>query len=57
MMYGEHPNGGKTKTESHDVKFLEKEFSSIGEMRKDVTLYELLSSIGEVHRDVALYES
>jgi len=40
-MYGEHPNGGMTEIESRNVDFLEDEFLSIGETKKDLELYEL----------------
>jgi len=41
VMFGEHPNGGMTKIDSHNVEFLEDEFSSVGEIKKDLNLYEL----------------
>jgi len=41
VMYGEHPNGGMTEIESRNVDFLEDEFPSIGEIKKDLELYEL----------------
>ena len=44
-MYGEHPNGGITGIDSCNVKFFEDEFSSIGEIKKDVKLYELLQDL------------
>ncbi|KAK2993245.1 hypothetical protein RJ640_015724 [Escallonia rubra] len=31
VMYGEHPNGGKTEIESRDVNFIESDFSSFGD--------------------------
>ena len=40
-MYGEHPNGGMTEVGSHNVDFFEDEFSSIGEIKQDLQLYEL----------------
>jgi len=40
-MYGEHPNGGMTEIESHNVDFLEDKFPRIGEIKKDLELYEL----------------
>jgi len=40
-MYGEHPNGGMEDRDSHNVEFLEVEFPSIGEIKKDLELYEL----------------
>ena len=36
VMYGKHPNGGMTETESRNVNFLEDEFPSIGEIKKDL---------------------
>jgi len=41
-MYGEHPNGGLIEVDSCNVEFLEDEFSSIGEIKQDIALYELL---------------
>jgi len=41
VMYREHPNGGMTEIESRNVDFLEDEFSSIGELKKNLELYEL----------------
>jgi len=41
-MYGEHPNGGMAEVDSRNVEFLEEEFPSIGEIKKDLALYELL---------------
>ena len=41
VMYGEHPNGGVTEVDSHNVEFLEDEFPSIGEIKQDKALYEL----------------
>ena len=40
-MYGKHPNGGITEIDSCNVDFLEDEFLSIGEIKKDLELYEL----------------
>jgi len=40
-MYEEHPNGDMTEIESHNVDFLEDEFPSISEIKKDLELYEL----------------
>lgn len=48
VMYGEHPNGGMTEVDSRNVNFLEDEFPSIGEIKKDLELYELQQpSLGE----------
>ncbi len=41
VMYGEHPDGGMTEVLSRDVEFIENEFPSIGEIKKDLQLYEL----------------
>ena len=41
LMYAEHPNGGMTEIESRNVDFLEDEFLSIGEIKKELELYEL----------------
>ena len=40
-MYGEHPNGGTTEIESRNVNFLEDEFPSVCDFKKDLELYEL----------------
>jgi hypothetical protein len=40
-MYGEHPNGGMTEIESHDINFIETDFPSIGDANRDLDLYEL----------------
>jgi len=40
-MYGERPNSGMTEMDSHNVYFLDNEFPSIGEIKKDLELYEL----------------
>jgi hypothetical protein len=41
IMYGEHPNGGMTEIESHDIDFIETDFPSIGDANRDLNLYEL----------------
>jgi len=41
VMYKKHPNGGMTKIESCNVNFVEDEFLSIGEIKKDLEFYEL----------------
>ena len=41
MMYEEHPNGGMIEIDSRNVDFLENKFPTIGEVKKDVQLYEL----------------
>jgi len=45
VMYGEHPNGGITKVDSRNVKFLHDKFSSIGEIKRDLHLHKLQSII------------
>lgn len=40
-MYGEYPNGGIIEAKSHDMEFLDKESPSIGDMWKNIGLYEL----------------
>jgi len=45
VMYGEHTNGGMTEIDSHNVDFLEDEFPTVGEVRKDVQLFELQQDI------------
>ena len=45
VMYGEHPNGGMIKIDSRNVDFLEDEFPTIGEVKKDVKLFELQQNI------------
>ena len=44
-MYGKHPNGGMTEIDSRNVDFLEDEFPTIGEVNKDVELFELQQNI------------
>ena len=44
-MYGEHPNGGMTEINFCNVDFLEDEFPTIGEVKKDVELFELQQDI------------
>ena len=46
-MYGEHPDGGMTEIESRNVDFLENDFPSIGEVKKDLELYELGEPLGD----------
>ena len=48
-MYGEHPTGGMKEVDSRNVDFLEDEFPSISEVKKDLQLYELQQhlSLGE----------
>ena len=44
-MYGEHPNGCMTEIDSRNIDFLENEFPTIGEVKKDVELFELQQDI------------
>jgi len=44
-MYGEHPNSGMKELDSRNVEFLEDEFPSIGEAKKDSSLYELQQDV------------
>ena len=41
VMYGEQPNGDMTEIEFCNVDFLEDEYPSVGEIKKDLELYEL----------------
>jgi len=41
VIYEKHPNGSITEIDSRNVDFLENVFLSIGEIRKDLELYEL----------------
>ena len=41
VMFGEHPDGGKTEMDSHDVDFIENDFPSIGDVNESLNLYEL----------------
>ena len=41
VMYGERLNGGMIEINSRNVDFLEDEFPSIGEIIKDLKLYDL----------------
>jgi len=41
VMYGEQPDGGMKEVDSRNVDFLEDEFPSIGEAKRDSQLYEL----------------
>ena len=42
MLIGEQPDGSVTELESHDVDFIESEFPNIGEVEKNLTLYEMM---------------
>jgi len=48
VMYVEHPNGDMTEIESRNVNFLEDEFPSIGEIKKDLE-FRLISLILDPH--------
>jgi len=39
VMYGEHPTGRMIEIEFRNIDFLEDEFLSIGEIKKDLELY------------------
>ena len=41
-MYGEHPDGGRTKIDSHDVEFIENDFPKLGNTVKNLDLHELV---------------
>ena len=41
MLFGEHPDGGKTEVDSCDVDFIENDFPSIGVVNESLDLYEL----------------
>ncbi|KAK2970909.1 hypothetical protein RJ640_012523 [Escallonia rubra] len=45
VMYGEHPNGGRTEIESCDVDFIESDFPSIGDASKNLDLYDELEEV------------
>ena len=45
VMYGEHPNGGMTEIDSHNVDFFNDEFPTIGEFKKGVQLFELQQDV------------
>ena len=49
VIYREHPNGSINEVDSCNVDFLENEFPSIDEVKKDLQLYELQQhlSLGE----------
>ena len=40
VMFGEHPDGGKTEVDLRDVDFIENEFPSIGDVNESLDLYE-----------------
>ena len=41
VMFGEHPDGGKTEVDSCDVDFIENDFPSIGDFNESLDLYDL----------------
>ena len=41
VMFGEHPDGGKTEVDSRDVDFIVNDFPSIGDVSESLDLYEL----------------
>ena len=42
VLIGEQPDGSMTELESRDVDFIESEFPNIGEVEKNLTLYEMM---------------
>ena len=40
VMFGEHLNNGVTEVDFRNVEFLEDEFPSVSEIKKDLKLYE-----------------
>ena len=46
VLIGEQPDGSVTELESHDVDFIESEFSNIGEVEKNLTLYKMMDQEG-----------
>ena len=42
MLIGEQPDRSVTELKSHDVDFIESEFPNIGEVEKNLTLYEMM---------------
>ena len=52
VIYGEDPNGGM-RIESRNVNFLEDEFLSIGEIKKNLELYELQQDLQPSLGDLA----
>ena len=42
VLIGEQPDGSVTELESRDVDFIESEFPNIGEVEKNLTLYEMM---------------
>ena len=47
-MYGEHQDGRLTEIESRDVDFIEIDFPSISDAKRDLNLYELKDIIDNV---------
>jgi len=45
VIYREHPNRGMTEIDFHNVDILEDKFPTIGEVKKDVELFELQQNI------------
>ena len=41
VMFGEHPDGEKTKVDSYDVDFIKNDFPSVGNVNESLDLYEL----------------
>ena len=47
-MYGEHQDGGMTEIESRDVDFIETDFPSISNAKRDLDLYELEDIVDDI---------
>jgi len=46
VLIGEQPDGSVTELESRDVDFIESEFPNIGEVEKNLNLYEMMDQEG-----------
>jgi hypothetical protein len=46
-LIGEQPDGRVTEIESRDVDFIENKYPSMGEVNKDLELYELMDQEGD----------
>ena len=46
VLIGEQLDGSVTELESRDVDFIESEFLNIGEVEKNLTLYEMMDQVG-----------
>ena len=45
VMFGEHPDGGKTEVDSCDANFIENDFPSIGNVNESLDLYDFEESM------------